>query len=242
MITPDNYWESDLDRLKKLAWYPITTRRRSPPEASKFSGTPLLYSDERWPVCPGCRRPMHHMLQISSEDLPAEAKKVFGEGYLQVFFCIDADYGCRVSETTYEPFSKGYVVRIINQEFGDLVPAKPMTVGKPFPELAIVGWRPQSDYPSWDDAKLNGIDQDYATAERVGAAGFPRDGDKLLGWPSWQQGADYPSCPECEAPMRYILQIDSEDNVPYMFGDVGTAHVTQCEEHKDVMTLTWSGG
>jgi len=185
---------------------------------------------------------MHHMLQINSEQLPAETKGLFGDGYLQVFFCIDEKFGCEASITTYEPFSKGSIVRVVNSEFGDLVAAGPMPLGNPFPELAIVGWQPQSDYPGWDDARSNGIDQDYDAASRVEEAGFPHSGDKLMGWAAWQQGAKYPLCPECGSAMRYIFQIDSEDNIPYMFGDVGTAHITQCERHKDILTLSWAGG
>lgn len=34
--------------------------------------------------------------------------------------------------------------------------------------------------------------------------------------------------------MKYIVQIDSEVNIPYIFGDYGCGHITQCSEYKDI--------
>lgn len=242
LITPDNFWGSELDRLKRPCWYPITIRRHMEPQDSKFSGSPLLYSDKSWPVCPGCQRPMHFFLQINAAQLPDEVGDLFGMSHLQIFFCIGEDHDCEVSMSTYEPFSKGVRVRVVTPELGTLGTASRVPVQKPFPELAIVGWKLQADYPSFVDAQHQGLDQSDEEAEFVQTAGFPKTGDKLLGWASWQQGADYPLCPECGDTMRYILQLDSNDNLPFMFGDVGTAHVTQCAKHKDIVTVSWAGG
>ena len=55
---------------------------------------------------------------------------------------------------------------------------------------------------------------------------FPHSGEKLGGWPMWVQSVEYPSCPECGAEMTLLFQIDSERNLPYMFGDVGCGHIT----------------
>jgi uncharacterized protein YwqG len=68
----------------------------------------------------------------------------------------------------------------------------------------------------------------------------PKSGDKLAGWPLWIQGVEYPSCPICQAEMSLVFQIDSEDNVPYMFGDVGCGHITQCREHKEQLAFAWA--
>ena len=37
-----------------------------------------------------------------------------------------------------------------------------------------------------------------------------------------------------------IFQLDSEDHVPFMFGDVGTGHITQCPEHLEVVAFGWA--
>jgi hypothetical protein len=65
-------------------------------------------------------------------------------------------------------------------------------------------------------------------------------GDKLLGWPHWIQGVEYPECPTCEARMEYVFQIDSEKNLPLMWGDGGIAHVTRCPTHREVFALGWA--
>jgi hypothetical protein len=40
--------------------------------------------------------------------------------------------------------------------------------------------------------------------------------------------------------MQFVFQIASEDNIPYMFGDVGTGHITQCPEHKNQLAFGWA--
>jgi uncharacterized protein YwqG len=65
-------------------------------------------------------------------------------------------------------------------------------------------------------------------------------GDKLAGWPAWVQDVEYPLCPRCGRRMVLVFQVDSEDHIPFMFGDVGCGHVTQCPEHKDVVAFGWA--
>ena len=45
------------------------------------------------------------------------------------------------------------------------------------------------------------------------------------------QGVEYPTRPGCGRRMTYLFQIDSEDHVPYMFGDAGCGHITCCDHH-----------
>lgn len=65
-------------------------------------------------------------------------------------------------------------------------------------------------------------------------------GDKLGGWPAWVQGVEYPDCPRCGARMALLFQLDSEENVPWMFGDVGCGHVTRCPAHPDEVAFGWA--
>jgi uncharacterized protein YwqG len=64
--------------------------------------------------------------------------------------------------------------------------------------------------------------------------------DKLSGWPYWVQNVEYPVCPKCQSKMTYLFQIDSEDNVPFMFGDVGCGHISQCPNHPEIVTFDWA--
>ena len=39
--------------------------------------------------------------------------------------------------------------------------------------------------------------------------------------------------------MRLVFQLDSEDNLPFMFGDLGIGHITQCPTRLHVVTFHW---
>ena len=64
-------------------------------------------------------------------------------------------------------------------------------------------------------------------------------GDNLLGWPCWIHAGAPGKCPRCDEPMRLLFQIDSEDNVPWSWGDAGTAWLLQCRKHLDVLSFDW---
>lgn len=38
---------------------------------------------------------------------------------------------------------------------------------------------------------------------------------------------------------QFIFQIDSGDNIPQMWGDVGAAYLVQCPEHKEKLAFFW---
>nr|WP_293105517.1 hypothetical protein [Okeania sp. SIO2F4] len=92
------------------------------------------------------------------------------------------------------------------------------------------------DYPNYDEALEFGIELDDELYED----NFPIEGDKLAGWPLWIQGIEYPNCPICDERMRLVFQVDSEDNLPYMFADGGCGHITQCKEHKNIVAFGWA--
>ena len=64
-------------------------------------------------------------------------------------------------------------------------------------------------------------------------------GDKLGGWPSWVQPPEWIECPLCGRRMRLLMQIGSEHNVDWMFGDMGTGFLMQCSKHPDVLSFSW---
>lgn len=140
----------------------------------------------------------------------------------------------------------------------------------PGSELAlrtIVGWEAFQDYPGTDEMEELGVtlqydfDNDLVSVEckQIGLSmkGLPNQiegldlevaeaiskaacGDKLGGWPHWIQSPEYPSCDQCGSIMEFFFQIDSEDNLNYMFGDVGCAHITQCPQHRDRFAFAWA--
>jgi uncharacterized protein YwqG len=68
----------------------------------------------------------------------------------------------------------------------------------------------------------------------------PLRGEKLGGWPDWINTGEYPEC-SCGSKMRAFFQIDSEETLPIMFGDVGIGLLFVCEKCKQ-MTFFWQCG
>jgi hypothetical protein len=231
-----------LEPFKRLAWLPVVADEISGPASSKFSGIPALKKGEEWPCCGGCNEPMQLFLQLNSKDLPQDAKNSFGEGFLQVFYCTNLDKRCEVRCEAFFPFSKSTLVRVLDIEPEAIGSIDKSPVRNPFPERKIVGWLSKEDYPNWEELESLGVTLSDEQSDLLCDLDYPLPNDKLLGWPHWVQGIEYPNCPECGKPMRLIFQIDSEDNLPFMFGDVGCSHITQCEDHRDKVTIAWACG
>lgn len=179
---------------------------------------------------------------------------VRGEGTLQLFYCSVDDGGCE----TWRPFSGAQQVRISTDL--SVVAQHPKGL-QPLRMRSVQGWTEFVDYPHPEEHEQLGLHYDYDfkrkkvsiscadlgialrdlddmdAAETIGA---PEAGDKLGGWPLWVQSAEYPQCPQCMRTMELVMQIDSDDNVPHMFGDVGCGHITQCPAHPQVLAFGWA--
>jgi uncharacterized protein YjbI with pentapeptide repeats/uncharacterized protein YwqG len=65
-------------------------------------------------------------------------------------------------------------------------------------------------------------------------------GDKLAGWPHWVQSIEYPNCPVCSKLMdRLVFEFASDDNVPFLWGDVGVGYILQCPDHVEQLAFLW---
>lgn len=229
-----------LEPYKRLAWFPNTIEKDSNSTSSKFSGIPALLKDEKWPCCCNCNEPMQLFLQLNFQDIPKAQKQLFRKGILQVFYCTNWDKECEVNCEAFFPFSKSTLVRIVDYKNGIIASPEKSPVKGAFPERQIIGWESKEDYPNWEELEILGVTITDEQSEMLYDLEYPLPKDKLLGWPYWVQGVEYPDCPECGEPMKLIFQIDSEDNLPYMFGDVGCSHITQCEKHKDKLAIAWA--
>jgi len=231
-----------LESYKRLAWFPTVCEKSSNPTSSKFSGIPALSNTEDWPCCKNCNEPMQLFLQLNSLDLPETARNTFGEGLLQVFYCTNLDKECEVNCEAFFPFSKSTLVRVVNYSAENIASPDVSPVKDAFPEKEIIGWTCKEDYPNWEELGNLGLTLSDEQSNFLCELEYPHPGDKLLGWPYWVQGVEYPDCPECGKTMRLVFQIDSEDNLPYMFGDAGCSHITQCDDHQDKLTIAWACG
>lgn len=241
---------------KRTAWLPQVKSGPGRAAGSRFGGLPWLPSGENHPACENCDRPLRLLLQLDLQSIPEPARQRLGRGLLQVFYCENND--CEQECDGWSPFSEAHRVQVVNATEGHM--AAP--AGHPFPAKEITGWKPVDDYPSAAELRELGLDFDYdfdANTVRIRCPSIGLDsppvgihdleaetvanalmGDKLLGWPHWIQGVEYPECPTCKARMEYVFQIDSENNLPLMWGDAGTAHVTRCPKHPEVLALGWA--
>jgi uncharacterized protein YwqG len=247
-----------LDKHRRPAWKPIVEAGDGPPTASKFCGTPWIGPDAPWPECGFCRNPLPLFLQLDLESLPAELGGRFGTGLLQLFYCPSNDCSAMGG---WEPFADDLSrVRVV-RPVGPSQPPTRTADEAAFAPHRIIGWSELGDLPDPEENEELGLFSEYdfkaatirlrcpelnfdavsslddcQVEEIADAAG----GDKLGGWPAWVQGAEYPHCPRCRRRMVHLFQVDSEDNIPFMFGDMGCGHITQCPEHKDVVAFGWA--
>jgi uncharacterized protein YwqG len=245
-------------RHRRPAWRPVVEDGDGPPTASKFCGTPWVGPEAPWPDCGHCHKPLQLFLQLDLGGLPDELGQRFGAGLLQLFYCTRE--GCQ-GYGGWEPFADDLSrVRVVRPSGPGLITSVPYQEGH-FPARRVVGWDRFLDLPTPSEHEQLGLKYTYdfdagtlrlecpelafdltgpmkaCLAERIADS---EPGDRLAGWPAWIQNVEYPACPRCGRRMAHLFQLDSEDNVPFMFGDAGRGHVTQCPEHKDVVAFGWA--
>jgi hypothetical protein len=216
-----------LGKFRRPAWTPIVAAEDGSVTSSKFGGLPYLAATETWPRCGQCFEPLQLALQLNAADLPADAGGLF-VGLLQAFFCTSES--CDATE----PFSAATMVRLTQVADTRCSSTTPFTDG--FAGRRIAGWKSHDDYPHYEEVELLGVHLADG-AELDGELLLPVLEDKLLGWPAWVHNVDYVKCPKCAGGMRVLAQFMSEQNVPHMFGDGGTAWISQCPTHTDTLAF-----
>ncbi|RDV39486.1 DUF1963 domain-containing protein [Bradymonadaceae bacterium TMQ3] len=231
----------ELSTFRRTAYRPVTAEGDGDLRGSKFSGRPWLQRDEPWPLCPNCNTPQQLFVQLNLASLPPDQQKRLGDrGLLQLFYCTSSDPLCEVECEAYFPFARSVMARRIDDV------SEPANTGaqgpaQPFAARRIEGWEAiDDDVPGYEELDQLGHELSPEAEQALEEAERPVTGDKLGGWPAWVQGVEYPSCPTCSTRMEVVLQIDSNDNLPYMFGDMGAGHLTCCPNHPDVLTFAWA--
>ncbi|HEU4561065.1 MAG TPA: DUF1963 domain-containing protein [Longimicrobium sp.] len=220
---------------RRPAYLPLVRDGDGPPGASKFSGVPWLAPGEAWPPCANCGLPMQLFLQLAADELPGPARARIGAGNaLQFYFCTNGERGC--DSEAWEPFSRSVLIRIVPVQGAAAGGDMPRGM---FPPKTITGWEAMDDYPGMEELEELTPGLDDGDLELV-SEDYPVAGDKLLGWPLWVQWAEYPECRTCGARMELLFQVESERNVPWIFGDMGIGHVTQCPSHPSELAFQWA--
>jgi uncharacterized protein YwqG len=224
---------------RRSTWIPQVEEGAGAPDASRFGGTPWLRPGESWPACFGCGRPMQFFLQLNARDLPQPAAQALEGGMVQFFYCIREDPACEQDWEGWAPLSKASVIRLIPRDDlgGDAVGAPD---AEAFPPRHVTGWTEAADYPNVEETETLGIALSDEETDALYDAEFPHSGEKLLGWPHWVQGIEYPECPACGSRMELLVQVDSDHNIPHMWGDAGVGHITQCPRHRNRLAFGWA--
>ncbi len=239
-------WRS---RNVRQAWRPVTTGA-SADTLSFFGGAPSLEPGSS-PVCGECNLPMSLLLQLDLRSLPKEYGLPLNEGLLGVFACTATD-GCDLGF----PFAESSRILL----YPPAPTPRPTQAPKQFPLVPIAAWQPFDDVPDPDEHQLLGLQYSYSepsmvavdcdeppvsvlvddqTGDLAESFASAATGDKLGGWAKTIQGPAYVECTDCSSRMRLLFQIDSLDNLRYMFGDGGIAHVLYCPEHPRTMAYCW---
>lgn len=225
-----------LTKYRRSAWIPITKSLSDETGSSKYGGIPLLSTKAPWPKCQLCETPLTFFLQLHLSSLPVEPdnlkangfKKGLPKGLLQFFFCTNEESECIASEETFGPYGDNAVVRIVAEGKHDpaLLPKK---IAK-FAAKIIIDWKNVDDYPSLDelDEELDFEPDDLSDRDADALSKTNFASDKLLGWATWTQGVGYEDCSKCDGELKVLFQIDSERNIPFMFGDGGTGQIMAC--------------
>ncbi len=206
-------------------------------DKSKIGGFPYLRNKSDWPKCPNCEKHMQLFLQLNLKELPENKK----QGLIQLFYCTTSEPLCESALEAFFPFSKSVECRKIEVN-GASASIKPK-IDNLFNEKLIIGWNAKDDYPHPEEYSRLGIELDlddvYELMEEKGI-GLPIEKDKLYGWPYWVQSAEYPFDRKTGKQMELLFQFDSEDNLPYMFGDAGIGHLTQSPDNENELGFGWA--
>ncbi len=230
-------WIKRLRPFARDSWIPKTEPCRAEHSPhTKFGGLPYLTNTSPWPECPHCQHHLQLFVQVNLQDLPKSRDK----GLIQLFYCTNSEPHCESDLEAYFPFSPAVVCRHISLK-GNSLQVVPR-IEELFEEKRVVGWERFTDYPHREEYEALGLGEpDEEIDEWLYERGYQAaEGDKLLGWPHWVQGPEYPNDRKTGEPMKLFFQLDSEVNLPFMFGDSGVGHLMISTNDQGELAFGWA--
>lgn len=225
---------SQIPRTSGTAWVPmLDTSEVSGWRAtgSFFGGNQVLMRTAIWPVCIACKSALTLVCQIDRASLlhPLE-----GSGLVQVFACTAcAKILPQRNLNAAKPSNSAVFATFADLSEKDAdyqLRASPKTATS-FPLRRIVKWLPRKDFAHPEEVgKILTKFQWQVLAEAQVRS------DKAGGFACWLDGRDEKCCKVCKQPLRLLVQIDSGDNVPFIWGNDGCIAVFECADHPEQVT------
>jgi uncharacterized protein YwqG len=238
-----------LDTLLKPLLKPCTRLILNPDRSAKaqslqtkFGGLPYLESHDEWPMCSACGNALVFIAQFNLSDCAHETP----DNALYLFYyCMEClPWGGKDSER-----GQWAVRRYVDATLEKL---KPLSKAASNPEQAIppctVRHGAVMTLPDWEEldnadiraacAALDAQEPWEAYAEAATRLGSLHDSATLIdAYPFWIQGRAEKNCPQCSAPMQVLIQIDSDEKIRLMWGDMGLIYLFQCRQHPHIFTF-----
>lgn len=216
----------------------------TPITISHFGGRPYAELGENWPICPDCELPLTFICQVNLNEV---APNLFpGIGLFTFFFCWDCFPNGDEGETEdlwvvkFYPHPESSRAMRLKATPRNQEPVKPCSfisksvLTAPDWEGMFV-WCPEAV----DEANKINSDEPWVAydqaLEELGC--FNEIATQVGGYPHWLQAEDTPRCPQSDAPLVLMAQIDSERKAGVTWGDGGSAYLFICPEHPGEVRL-----
>ena len=250
LLLKDLVWFVDRPRE---GWLLSSTRakERLSPAESKLGGTPYSGGFEAWPKCRRCRVPLNFVIQLHKRRFP-QMWFSRGKNLFQVFRCPNGeclpDSWDESDRQMLAVFTRTLPGKRRPLEYPNVFKATLLSFAeKPLSEHRLVAQR-IIDYPScyegrdswWGDRWVR-FQEKYTSDNFENDSWFydgdfwkliqNREGIKIAGLPSWQQG-DYPPKCDCGRTKTFIFQLASvyDPPVEVMIGDLGNIYYFACRK------------
>ena len=207
------------------------TLKKGATTPAHFGGSAQLGEGEAWPRCKNCDQPMPLFVELDLAKVPIPNRALAGT--LQFFYCNSTEPLCEVDCESWRLNDRAMLLRVIPSTKKTATVECPADVPSPVPARSIELRPEKADFPDRQDARDRY--EIYEAPRRTQA------GDKLLGWPDWVQGNEWPSCPDCGKPMDLLMQMASNKGIDHQWGDSGDAYLFLCFDHPARVGFVWQG-
>lgn len=207
-----------------------------PPENSQlqshFGGQPYFEKSEEWPKTKKGTN-LDFVFQVFNNDALSLPKNI---RLIQFFYCWE--------ESPWDTENDGWLVKI----YETLDTSRVAKIDKPMKskktKYCEITFKPVKSLPDWegiDSYNLNASKLSCVLDENEPWSSYQKVIEKLIGeqnyqsqlggYPKWVQGESIPKNSNGEK-MKFLCQIDSEDNAGIMWGDAGLIYIFYDEETK----------